>query len=263
VPIQDLVAGTEQIQRGNLGVRVPVRGRDELARLAGSFNEMTQDLALKERYATVLSKVADKDVAHELVSGRLTLGGETRQVSILFCDIRGFTALTQNMDPADVIALLNEHMTVLTRVVDAHHGVVDKFIGDSIMAIFGAPKSYGHDALNAARCALQMIEERRKLNEATTQKIHVGIGIATGPVLAGNMGSEKRLNYTVIGERVNLAARLCGIAGRMEIVIGQHTREALGDAVSSEPLPEMRLKGFNESVQAYRLLAVHAPAVVA
>jgi class 3 adenylate cyclase len=263
VPIRELVAGTAQVQNGNLGIRVPVRGRDELARLAAAFNEMTRGLALKERYATVLGKVADKDVAQELVSGRLALGGETREVSILFCDIRGFTALTQHMDPAEVIALLNEHMTVMTRVVDAHHGVVDKFIGDSIMAIFGAPKSYGHDPLNAARCALQMIEERRKLNETSTHKIHIGIGIATGPVLAGNMGSEKRLNYTVIGERVNLASRLCGVAGRMEIVIGEHTREALGDAATAEPLPEMRLKGFNESVRAYRLLAVQAPSAVA
>ena len=119
----------------------------------------------------------------------------------MFCDIRGFTALTQNMNPTEVIAMLNEHMTVLTRVVTEHHGVVDKFIGDSIMALFGAPKSYGDDALNAVRCAQQMMAERAKLNATSVYKIQMGIGLASGRVLAGNMGSADRSNYTVLGER--------------------------------------------------------------
>ena len=258
VPINELVAGTQQIREGKYDVKVRVRRRDEIGHLAASFNEMAQGLALKEKYASVLNKVADKDVAELLMAGKLTLGGEMREVSVLFCDIRGFTPLTQGMDPAEAIQMLNEHMTALTRVVTAHSGVVDKFIGDSIMACFGAPKSYGNDAHNAVRCGLRMIQERRKLNETSKYKIQIGIGIATGPVLAGNMGSEDRSNYTVIGERVNLASRLCSVAGRGEVVIGEFTREKLGNLVGVEEMPELRLKGFSESIRAYRLLEVHS-----
>src|SRR6185436_14210849 len=104
--------------------------RDEVGALSESFNEMAEDLALKERYKTVLAQVTDKEVAEQLISGQMTLGGEVRRVSVLFCDIRGFTPLTENMPPAEVITMLNEHMTVMNRVVHRHYGDVDKFVGD-------------------------------------------------------------------------------------------------------------------------------------
>ncbi|MEK7686030.1 MAG: adenylate/guanylate cyclase domain-containing protein [Verrucomicrobiota bacterium] len=256
VPIRELVAGTGEIQRGNFGVKVVVRNRDEIGHLAASFNEMAEGLALKEKYRSVLDKVADKEVARELMNGTVALGGESRPISVLFCDIRGFTALTQNMDPAEVIRMLNEHFTPLTRVVYEYYGVVDKFVGDLIMAVFGAPKSYGQDADHAARCALRMIEERQKLNETSRHKIQIGIGVATGSAVAGCMGSSDRLNYTVLGERVNLASRLCGQAGRMEAVIDQETYQQLAAVITAEPLPEMKLKGFSHPVRAYKLIQV-------
>ncbi len=256
VPIRELVRGTNEIQRGNLAVKVPVRSRDEIGHLAASFNEMAEGLVLKEKYRSVLDKVSDKAVAHELMQGNVALGGETREISVLFCDIRGFTALTQGMDPDEVIRMLNEHFTPLTRVVNEHNGVVDKFVGDLIMAIFGAPKSYGNDAFNAARCALDMMHERQKLNDTTSYKIEIGIGVASGPAVAGCMGSADRLNYTVLGERVNLASRLCSKAGRMDVVIDQTTRERLGDAARVENLPELELKGFSSRVPAFKLLEI-------
>lgn len=258
VPIRELVGGTEQISRGNFTVQVPVRGKDDLGRLAQSFNEMAAGLALKDKYHSILHTIADRDVAQQLLEGKIALGGELREATVMFCDIRGFTALTQNMNPAEVIALLNEHMTVLTRVVTAHHGVVDKFIGDSIMAIFGAPKSYGNDALNAVRCAQQMLAERAKLNGTSRYKIQIGIGLASGEVVAGNMGSADRSNYTVLGERVNLAARLCSVAQRGEIVIGPATRELLGDLISAQEMDPLQLKGFSETVRAFKLIEVRA-----
>ncbi|MBI4660331.1 MAG: HAMP domain-containing protein [Verrucomicrobia bacterium] len=256
-PIEELVRGTTEIQRGNFGVKVAVRSRDEIGRLTQSFNEMAEGLALKEKYRSVLDKVADKAVAEELVKGVVKLGGEERQISVLFCDIRGFTALSQGMDPGEVIRMLNEHFTPLTRVVYEHEGFVDKFVGDLIMAVFGAPKSSTNDACNAARCALGMIRERERLNETSKYKIKIGIGVASGPALAGNMGSSDRLNYTVIGERVNLASRLCGKAGRMEVVIDETTYQRLQPLLEAEPLPELELKGFSARVQAYRLLNIH------
>ncbi len=257
-PLRELVAATAEIKKGNFTVKLPVRSRVDFGQLAHSFNEMTADLALKEKYHNVLNMVADKDVAQRLMSGDVALGGEVREVSVLFCDIRGFTALTQNMPPAEVIQMLNEHMTALTRVVYEHHGVVDKFVGDLIMAVFGAPKSYGNDAYHAARCARRMLEERQKLNQSSHHQIAMGIGIASGQAIAGCMGSSDRLNYTVLGERVNLASRLCSQAGRMEVVIGETTRDQLGGLIEVEPLPDLKLKGFTEAVKAYRLTEVHS-----
>ena len=258
VPIRELVRATERISAGDFAIHLPERGEDDLGRLAKSFNEMAADLALKEKYHSILHTIADKDVAQQLLEGKLTLGGELRETTVMFCDIRGFTALTQNMDPAEVIALLNEHMTVLTRVVTEHHGVVDKFIGDSIMALFGAPKSYGDDALNAVRCAEQMMAARAKLNQTSRYQLQMGIGLATGQVLAGNMGSADRSNYTVLGERVNLAARLCSIAGHGEIVLGPTTREQLGPRITVAVMDPVQLKGFSDTIIAYKLLEVHA-----
>ncbi|HVY71381.1 MAG TPA: adenylate/guanylate cyclase domain-containing protein [Verrucomicrobiae bacterium] len=252
-PIEELVRGTRQIQAGNYGHRVPVRSQDEVGQLTESFNGMAQGLADKEHYRSVLDKVTDHAVAEELIGGKIALGGEARVISVIFCDIRGFTKLTENMPPDEVIHMLNEHFTPLTRVVEECHGIVDKFVGDLIMAVFGAPKSYGDDAVNAARCALRMLEERRRLNTSSRYQIEVGIGVATGPAVAGNMGSDRRLNYTVLGERVNLASRLCGQAGRGEIVIDTTTRERLGPDGETETLPEVALKGFSSKMQIYKL----------
>lgn len=258
VSIRELVCATIEIQQGNFTIKVPVRSQDEIGHLATSFNEMAEGLAQKEKFKSVLNKVADREVAEQLMTGQITLGGETRDVSILFCDIRGFTSLTQGMPPAEVIKMLNEHMTTLTSVVYENGGMVDKFVGDLIMAVFGAPKARGNDSYNAARCAMRMILERTKQNETSTHKISIGIGIATGEVLAGNMGSIDRLNYTVLGERVNLASRLCSKASPMEIVIDEATKMKLGEQISVEPLPPTALKGFSEPVQTFKLLAVHS-----
>ncbi len=257
-PIRALVRGTRSIQSGDFDVRLPVKRRDEIGELTASFNEMAEGLAQKEKYQAVLDMVADKDVAEELMSGSVTLGGELRDISVLFCDIRGFTAMTQDMSPTDVIHLMNDHFTVLTRIVYEHDGVVDKFVGDLIMGVFGAPRSYGNDAYNAARCCLRMIEERTKLNETAEQPIHMGIGLASGEAVAGCMGSEDRLNYTVMGARVNLSSRLCSVAGVDETVIDQATYEKLKDHVEVEPMPELRVKGFDAPVQAYKLLGIRS-----
>lgn len=254
-PIEQLVQGTNRVRQGDFETPVEVKTRDELGTLAASFNEMTKDLALKERYRAVLSQVTDREVASQMISGQIRLGGEIRSCSVIFCDIRGFTSLTENMPPAEVIAMLNEHMTALNRVVHKHHGVVDKFVGDLIMAIFGAPMSYGNDALNAARCALEMLQVRAELNEISTLRIEMGIGLATGEMLAGCMGSADRLNYTVLGERVNLASRLCSSAGRMELLIDRNTYDALPPDTIVEPT-SLELKGFTDPVPAYRLLAL-------
>ena len=259
VPIRELQRGTAEVRAGNFEVQVPVRGRDELGDLAAAFNEMTVGLALKERYRTVLNSVADEQVARQLVEGGLLLGGEERPVTVLFCDIRGFTAHSENLSAAEIIEFLNEHMTALTRVVKGNRGVVDKFVGDLIMALFGAPVSRGQDALDGARCALGILRERARLNETSRHRLEVGIGLATGRVVAGCMGSLDRLNYTVIGERVNLASRLCSLARPGQVVMDDATCLALGALAECRPLTPVKLKGFSGDVQAYELLGLQTP----
>jgi class 3 adenylate cyclase len=256
--LRELDLATAQVQRGNFQVNVPVRSRDDVGRLVSSFNEMTEGLAQKERYRRVLDLFADKSIAEEMLRGEVVLGGEARDVSVLFCDIRGFTALTQNMPPVEVIALLNEHMTALTKVVYEHDGVVDKFMGDMIMALFGAPKTYGPDMLNAARCGWNMIQARHTLNQTAAHPIQIGIGIASGQVVAGCMGSKDRVDYTVLGRRVNLASRLCSQAGPGQVLIDEATREALGEQIEVAPLPPLTLKGFDEPIPAFRLIQVRS-----
>jgi class 3 adenylate cyclase len=212
-------------------------------------------LAQREHYRELLEKVSDEAVAQAMITGTLDLelGGEDKEATILFCDIRGFTRLTEEMPPAEVITLLNQHMTVMTEITREHHGVVDKFIGDAIMCVFGCLKSYGNDAEHAARCAQRMLEERERLNQSSPYPLHVGIGLATGEVVAGCMGSTDRLNYTVLGARVNLAARLAAQAGAGEIIIDDTTLAALGDEFLADSLGEVPLRGFSTPQSAYRL----------
>lgn len=257
-PIRNLVDGTEQIRKGNYDVQVKVRSADEIGQLAQSFNEMAEGLRMNQKYQRLLSQVADRMVAEQLIKDEAALGGELREVSVLFCDIRGFTSLTAGMPPDEVIALLNEHMTALTSLVHEHCGVVDKFVGDMVMALFGAPSAYGDDAQRAAECALRMVQVRDHLNDSGRWRFQVGIGIATGTVVAGCMGSSERLDYTVLGDRVNLASRLCGQAWEGTILIDENTREKLGDIGIVEAQPDMELKGFPDRVVSYALLGLHS-----
>lgn len=256
VPIRELSQGTHKIGEGNFDMQLPVHSHDEIGELTESFNKMAGELRQKELYRTLLEKVSDESVAQAMIEGTLNprLGGEIKTVTVLFCDIRGFTALTEDMRPEDVIEILNVHMTAMTRVVREHFGVVDKFVGDEIMAVFGGLKSYGNDAVNAAHCAVKMMEERKRLNIETGTEISIGIGLATGEIVAGCMGSEDRLNYTVLGARVNLGARLCGRAGPGEIVIDDQTFAEIADSQPvTEPIEGLLLKGFRSAVPAWKL----------
>jgi class 3 adenylate cyclase len=199
----------------------------------------------------VLLQVADEQVAEELVAGHIKLGGELREVTVMFCDIRDYTSVTIGRNPERVIEILNRHLSALTDIVQAHRGVVNQFAGDSIMALFGAPKSYGDDARRATHCACAMMLERERMNVDAAQPLRVGIGIATGTMVAGCIGSERRSDYTVVGERVNLAARLCSSASAGQILIDDETRQRIGPDYPSDPVPPLSLKGFSAPVAAF------------
>lgn len=252
-PIARLVSATHEIRAGNYAHRLGRSSTREMNTLAESFNEMAAGLALKDRYHSVLQQAADPQVAEELISGRVKLGGELRDVTVMFCDIRQYTAITVGRDPEAVIKLLNHHMSAMARVVQDHRGVINQFAGDAIMALFGAPKSYGDDTGRAVRCACAMMLERERLNAEVEIPMRIGIGIASGLMVAGCIGAENRSDYTVVGERVNLAARLASSAAAGEILVDDATRERVGTLFSTVPLKPLCLKGFRDPVPAHRI----------
>lgn len=254
-PVRALVKATEQVARGDYEGEVSVTTHDELGTLATAFNDMTRGLLLKERYRSVLDKVVSRDVAEELVGGSVELGGETRRVTVLFGDIRGFTALTDGMEPQEVIGLLNECMERLSDAVEQEGGIVDKYVGDEIMAVFGAPVTHGDDARRAVRASLRMRAAMEALNAERAARgdrsLALGVGLNTGQAVAGNMGSTNRLNYTVLGDMVNLAARLCSGAGPGEILATGVTLEEAGGDVTAHRLGARAFKGFATDVEVF------------
>jgi class 3 adenylate cyclase len=263
-PVRALVAATARVATGDYGAEVSVTTRDEMRTLADAFNDMTRGLLLRERYRSVLNKVVSQDVAAELLKGEVELGGENRLVTVLFADIRGFTALTEGMEPQRVIGLLNECMECLSRAIDAEGGVVDKFIGDEVMAVFGAPVTQEDHARRAVNAAQRMRTGMLALNEDRTRRgerpLGVGVGINSGVAVAGNMGSTNRLNYTVVGDAVNLASRLAGQARAGEILISGATLRLAGEGVRAPLLGERALKGFSSEVQVFAVDEVQAGA---
>lgn len=256
-PVKELVDATQKIGRGEYNTRVQLKRKDELSTLADSFNRMAQGLELKEQYRGILDKVVSPEVADEMVKGNITLGGENRQITTLFADVRGFASMTEDMEPQEVITMLNQYMEQAAAAVEAEGGVVDKYVGDEVMAIFGAPVSHDDDPLRAVRAAIKIQANIKQLNgqraAANEPAIHVGIGINTGTAVAGNMGSVNRLNYTVLGESVNIAARLCSQAKPSEILISEFTYEKVSAHIDAEDRPILPMKGISKAVEVYNV----------
>jgi len=248
-PIRILVAATERVRHGDFDFTVTVPHADELGTLAGSFNQMTQGLLLKERYRSVLDKVVSPTVAEELMKGDIRLGGETRDLTTLFADVRGFTSLTESMGPQEAIAILNEWLNLAAGAIQAEGGVVDKYVGDQVMAVFGAPVAQEAHETHAVRAGLCLRDLTLELNErrqaAGRPGLSIGIGINSGAAVAGNMGSTNRLNYSVLGTSVNTAARLCSEAGAGELLIGESTYLAVAPMVHVTRLEPRVLKGLS------------------
>jgi adenylate cyclase len=218
-PIVTLVTGMREVLRGNLEHRVAVRRNDEIGFLATSFNEMTVGLAERARIRAMIDKVVSPEVAHELLARGLSLGGELREVTVLFADLRDSTALGERLAPTALLELLNAFLSRMAAAIERERGIVDKYVGDEIMAVFGAPLDLADHAERAVAAAVGMQQALAELNaeRAPAPPLRMGIGIASGTVIAGNVGSSERLNYTVLGDVVNLAARLQGLTKEHEV----------------------------------------------
>lgn len=197
-------------------------------------------------------------MVQQMVEGQLKLDGvgEARNVTILFADIRGFTAMTENADAHEIVELLNDYFEVMVEVLFQYEGTLDKYVGDEVMALFGVPVATDDAAVRAVECALEMqiaLEEFNRTRRAEHQQpVHVGIGINTGECVYGAIGSSKTLQYTVIGDAVNTASRLCSVAKADEVIISQETMRQVNEAVEAVQLPKVRVKGKLEELQIFR-----------
>jgi adenylate cyclase len=258
-PLRELVRGTQLVTEGRYDHRLKVRQQDEVGVLADSFNEMMRGLQEREKIRSTMNKVVSREIAEELLKGEVRLGGEIRFATVLFSDIRGFTGISESIEPQQLVAMLNEYLTLMSRIVEKHHGVIDKYIGDAIMALFGAPIAHAEDVDNSLRAALDMLWALEDFNYRRAWEgkppVRIGLGVNTGPVVAGNMGSEDRLNYTVLGDSVNLASRLEGLTRiyGVNCLVSEFTqRESKGTYIFRE-LDLVRVKGRNTPVRIFEL----------
>jgi adenylate cyclase len=247
-PLRDLTRAVDEIARGNYQVRVASTGDDEVAQLSRAFDGMARGLAERDNIRGVLGKVASSQVVKQLLDGEIELGGQELDATIMFTDIRNFTALCENLTPRQGLGLLNEFLTTISAVVEEHEGVVDKYMGDGVMAVFGAPVTRPDDAQRAIEAALDIRARidvlRPSLRQRGMPSPEVGVGLNTSRVVGGNIGSPSRLNYTVLGDGVNLASRLEGLTKRylVPIVCGNRTHDSVRGIVFRE-LDKVRVRG--------------------
>ncbi len=262
-PISRLKDAMVAIGKGDLNQHVKITAKDEVGLLTWNFNNMTAELREKERMRDSFGKAVSEEIVEVMMAGDLFLGGEEKDVTMLFSDIRSFTKLSSSLNPSEVMSMLNEYFTLMEYVVNKNMGIIDKYVGDEIMSIFGATDPNQDHAEDACRTAIEMIIELDKLNEKRKNEgkmpIRIGIGINSGLVTAGMLGSENRMNYTVIGDTVNMASRLCdagGTQGFAPIVIAEDTYEKVKNIVMVRSGHAIAVKGKDKPVKIYELLGI-------
>ena len=259
-PIYDLVRAAVRVGRGDFKVDLKVKGRDEVGYLSHAFNSMARGLEERDRLKATFQKFHDKEIADRLLSGEVVLGGERREVAVLFTDIRNFTRLSEQMSPERVVEMLNEYMSVMVAAIGRHGGVVDKYVGDAILALWGVPESREDDVVRALRGCLAMQKDLEALNERRRERgdvpIEIGMGLNFGPVVAGNIGSPDRMEYTVIGDTVNVASRIESATKELgqPILVAESAVRRAGAIFRFGETLSFRAKGKSEEVAVYPLL---------
>lgn len=256
-PLSALVHATSQIARGNYEYKVDSSRNDELGTLGEAFNRMSGELSRQAMIRESFGKYVGPEVLDLITKspGQAWLKGQRSEASILFADIRGFTAYAEGREPEQVVEKLNEFFAIATEVIFRHGGYVDKFIGDSVLAVFGIPVTRRDHLERGIQAAVDMQRELAQASGAENPLLQaVGIGIASGIVVAGNIGSPVKMEYTVIGDSVNVASSLNNLAGPGEIIIGSDSGDDLGDIAEVEPLPPQKIKNRERLVQVFRVI---------
>ena len=266
--IKSIVRGAEAVEGGNLETRIPIPSRDEIGRLADSFNRMTEGLRLRERIRDTFGKYVDRRIAKQLIEsqGSLVERGDRREVAVMFCDLAGFTALSERVAAEQVVQFLNAYFSLMAREIAATDGIIDKYIGDAVMAYWCPPFVPKEEvALRSAEAAVRCLGQSPAIAAAGHEIVGpqpeypgplIRIGIASGQSIAGSIGAEERRNYTVIGDTVNLAARIeaANRLYRAANLVCASTAAAIGAKFTLREIDTVLLPGIDGPQAVYEIL---------
>jgi class 3 adenylate cyclase len=268
-PLMRLRNGVKEIGEGNFAVAVPEQGAREVAELAHAFNELGEQLtdyiAKRDFIRDTFGRYVTQEVVKRLLESEeaLALGGETREVSILMSDLRGFTAITAEMEPEEVITFLNRYLGKMIQVLTDYKAVIDEIMGDGILAFFGAPEPLENHAAQAVACALAMQQAMEEINAANAADglphLEMGIAVGTGSVVVGNIGSDIRTKYSVVGSAVNFVARMESFALGGQVLISTATFSQVKDIAEVGEVLEVRMKGMPGQATLFEVQGLHGP----
>ena len=259
VPLVEMARAAQRIQASDYEINITVLSNDEIGNLGEALNEMAGELMEKEFIKDTFGKVVDPSVRDHLLSGHIHLGGELREAAILFTDIRNFTSISAKMKPDQVVDWLNKYFDRMSQCIVEEGGIVNKYIGDAILAVFGVPIVLDNQIIAAVKAAYNMTLARDRLNKdlvrAGFPPVQSGIGIHAGPVLAGNIGSSSRMEYTVIGDTVNVAARIEKLCKefRSEIILSEYAVLQLGDTFQVQSLGSANIRGREQPLKLFSI----------
>ena len=258
-PISQLVNATEAIGKGDYQYRVKLDRKDELGNLAKAFNQMGEELFRHTLTQQSFGKYVGEEVLEMILADpkKMWLKGRKNDATILFADIRGFTAYAEEREPEVVVVMLNTYFDIATRAILDYGGYVDKFIGDCVMGVFGVPVFRKDHVERAVRAALDLKHQLYQQGiRGTSLLSSVGIGIHTGPIVSGNIGSQAKMEYTVIGDTVNLASRFSGLAAPSEVLVSEAVCERLGALIHVEPAGTRSIRGKVAPVETFRVTSI-------
>jgi len=254
-PLGILNAGMTEVADGKLDVRLPITSNDEVGRVTGQFNRMVEGLQDREFVRETFGKYVSESVAAQILKDKGRLAGDVREATLMFIDIEGFTTLSEQLPPHDVIALLNEYSAIVSDPVRRHNGVINNFIGDGVFATFNLPLENEDHACAAVRAALEIAEAVNSHMFAGGVRISVRIGINTGEVVAGTVGSGDRLTYAILGDAVNVAHRIEELNKELKtrILFTETTRAKLGDSFACAELGDQIIRGKSSSLKVFTI----------
>ncbi len=258
-PIYSLVDASKAIENGNYRYRLNERRNDEIGELALAFNQMAHGLLQKTQVEDAFSRYVSSNVAQQVLQNldEVELGGKHVKASVLFADIVGFTSMSEKMPPDEVANLLNEYFSYISLIAQLHNGHIDKFMGDCAMVVFGVPEATIDHSFNAVSCAIMIQQTVKKLNQLREQEnklsIHFRIGVNSGIMVAGNLGSSDRMEYTVIGDPVNMASRLASAAEADQIIVLEefYNQPSIQSRISAQEHKVIRVRGKEAPVSTW------------
>jgi len=252
-PLEELAGAASYVAEGNYGHRLAIRGNDEFTDAAAQFNKMVEELEQKEEMRKVLGKYLNPELVSDVFDGEKSgsLLNRKQEVTVLFADMVSFTAFSEATETEEVVDVLNQYFEVFHSIITYYGGHVDKYIGDAVMAVFNHPKVDEKHTQNAAMAGIAMTVACKQLGvlRKDGNKVSFRVGLNRGEVIVGNIGAAERLEYTVIGDAVNVASRMGGLGGQDEVVLPKATFDAVGSGFVFEDMGKIEVKGVSEALQ--------------